>query len=387
MSEKEIIESFNKLLKFWQSDIPSEKITETPIIEFVSSNDNVINIKVRDDFLTDFKTLYYETFNNLFKNAFNSYEYIILNDAKKPNYYVTGTFNQIIIDDFSKQLLNTKTFHNEYVYCPHSIGRTTLIKYLISISNEQAKSFDLNDANLKNISDISKEIKIILLDNFESINTPQKISLFMKILSKLNYNKISVFMFSSVKYEEISSMDFKNFLTSAVQTCLFFPNVTKLKIIISQIFKKVSPCKLTDDALDFLSKLDLSENFNVLVNLLNKIAFMNSSTPDAIITQKDIENIISFKDTEDLQAKHIISSVCNIFNVNTTDILSFQKNKTIKDIRDGIVFLLRNKLKLEFKIISKLLKKSCSYVKTSYAKTTKNQTFVNNWNKMYDTQL
>jgi len=387
MSDKEIVEAFNKLLKFWQLDIPSEKVTNVPIIEYVNSENNVINIKVRDDFLTDFKTLYFETFNKLFNNTFNSYEYVILNDVKKPNYYVTGSFNQKIIDNFSKQLLNPNTFHNEYVYCPHSVGRTSLIRYLVGISNGCAKSFDLKEIELENLLDFSKETKIILIDNFESINDLQKILIFMKLLPKLNLKTISVFMFSSVKCENILSTSFKSFLPSVVQTCLFFPNTMKLKIIISQIFKKISPCKLTDDALNFLSRLNLNENFNILMNLLNKIAFMNSSDPETIITQKDVENIISFKDTEDLQAKHIISSVCNIFNVNISDILSFKKSKTIKDIRDGIVFLLRNKLKLEFKIISKLLKKTYSYVRTNYSKVIKNQTFIKNWSKIYDTQL
>jgi len=387
MLDNEIIDNFNKLLDFWQADIPAEKKNGEPIIELVNVDNNVINIKIRDDFLTDFKTLYSESFNELFKNTFNSYEYIILNDTKKPNYYVTGSFNQKIIDNFSKQLLNLKTFHNEFIYCPHSSGRTALINYLVSISNKQAKSFNLAKGDLQILSNIPSEVKIILLDNFESINNLKKSVSFIKLLSNFNYEKISVFMFSAIKYEEIVSTDLKNIVTSIMQSCLFFPNVSKLKIIISQIFKKICPCKITDDAITFISKLDFNENFNTVVNLLNKIAFMNSSNAETIITQKDVESIISFKDTEDLRAKHIISGVCNIFNVNLDDVLSFQKNKIIKDIRDGIIFLLRNKLKLNFTTISKLLKKSYSCVKGKYSKLLQNTTFVNNWNKIYNTQL
>jgi len=387
MSDKELVESFNKLLNFWQLDIPPEITIEGPVIELVNVEDKVISIKVRDDFLTDFKTLYSESFNTLFKSCFNLYEYVITNDSKKPNYYVIGSFNQKIIDNFLKQLLNSKISHNEYVYCPHSSGRTSLIKYLVSISKNQAISFDLNEEELPDVLTSSKWPKIILLDNFESINNFKKASSFIKKMSKFNNDSISLFIFSSIKHEEISLNDLKNALSNILQSYLFFPNISKLKIIISQIFKKISPCKLTDEAIDFLSKLNFNNNFSALTNLLNKIAFMNSSNPGSIITQKDIENIISFKDTDDLQAKHIISSVCNIFNVHMDDVFSFQKNKVIKDIRDGIVFLLRNKLKLSFKKISKILKKSYSYVKSKYSILLEKQTFINNWNKIYDTQL
>jgi len=387
MTEKEIISSFNKLLEVWQRDIPNEKINDKPLVEFANVEEKAINIKIRDNFLTDFKTLYSEGFNKLFKNTFGTYEYVILNDSKKPNYYVRGNFNQKIIDSFTKQLSSQKTFHNEYVQCPIGSGRTTLINYLVNISNGQAQSFNLDSGELQVISDVSKGTKIILLDNFESINNPKKSSTFIKLLSKFNYNKISVFMFSSIKPEDFLSTDLKNILKNVEQSYLHFPNVTKLKTIISQTFSKISSCKLTDDAIDFLAKLDFNQNFFNLVQLLNRVALWNTTNPEAIITQKDIEKILSSKDTQNLHAKHVISCICNIHNVNVEDITSFQKNKTIKSIRDGIVFLLRSKLKLDFKTIAKLLKKSESYVKSNYSQISKKPTFVNSWNNIYNTQL
>jgi len=175
-----------------------------------------------------------------------------------------------------------------------------------------------------------------------------------------------------------------SFIDNFDKNVLFFPTRSCIRTIVALLFKKYSSLLVSDDAIDYISKLDNGEDLHVLEGYVTRIIFNKDNGRKNILTVKDIIKI--FKDTNNFTNINInlISSICEYYKMDDKLIYSNKRNNNIKLVRNGIVFILRKFKKQNFRDIASLLHKSVSYVSKAYKRVLKNKILAQQWEKIYN---
>jgi len=378
-------QNIGKILSVVEKDIGRDDYIESiyEMVKVTSIEENVIVLQINDVFKNTFKQFYKDTFNELFKGVFgNDFKWKIDDDNDEPKDYILGKHCENILTSIDKTLKSNGKFHNEFVFCKSGVGRTKLINY-ISQSHHQCQKVDF-EKEINNIK-IENNCKILLIDNFELIRDKNvKIEEIIKLINSLNSNKKSVYIFCNIYPKDFFNEKLFSFVENFDKNVLFFPTRSCVRSIIALLFKKYSSLLVSDDAIDYISKLDNGEDLHVLEGFVTRIIFNKDNGKKNILTVKDVMKI--FKETNSFTHvnTNLISSICEYHKIDEKLIYSNKRTNNIKLVRNGIVFILHKFKKQNFKGIASLLHKSVSYVSNAYKRVLKNKVLAQQWEKIYN---
>ncbi|AGX88793.1 helix-turn-helix domain-containing protein [Mycoplasma parvum] len=313
------------------------------------------------------------------KKFFKKLEKELINELVKfkrfseNDFYIENLENKLIISKINR-LLKEGSGKTYLILGEKGSGKTYLFKWLlkdlenflyIDLENFQ-KNFLYLLNNSKLFISFLKKWNIILLDNFELLDSKSKFYKVIELLKKEREEegKLNIFIESSDKnlFEYQNSFFDKNnifYLNS--------PNSIFLIEIIKKLLQKYfNELKITESSISFLS-LYLGKDLKIFINKLFKLFFFlqcfeyNVKILDIDNLKKILNELFNLKEKKELinyKNNSQIEIICKKKNFDLRKIKSKSKKREIVFERDQIIYILKEKLNFSIQDISKILFKS-----------------------------